>query len=359
MHRPHDTPDRRPTPVDDLSALAWVHDELRRSLETAHKALRRYLKEAEAVARLRPRRRRPGACCAARARSCTRAWARSSWSACRPAPRAARQRERGAALRSPGPQLIDAGRGRGHRARLVRAARLPGAHARRQAGVAAGAVPAVPRACRSWPAPTACTRPTCGRDDWQWQRAAGRCPAPRRASADAAARAAHGSAGAGADAQPPTARPCSAHERPVRRPRRRRCAQAALADAVAAGGGLLRSPGQRPAAAATSTPSASASRLLAQLRAERGAARPRSSDRLAQDLLFFCAPGARARRRAPAPRLAAVRAGLRRWTPARPVDYDSAAPGPLRPGLDRAGAQARGRRQGRLVGGGRRRSCTA
>ena len=35
-------------PVDDLSTLAWVHDELRRSLETAHKALRRYLKEAGA-----------------------------------------------------------------------------------------------------------------------------------------------------------------------------------------------------------------------------------------------------------------------------------------------------------------------
>ena len=36
-------------PGDDLSALAWVHGELRRSLETAHKALRRYLKEAEAA----------------------------------------------------------------------------------------------------------------------------------------------------------------------------------------------------------------------------------------------------------------------------------------------------------------------
>jgi chemosensory pili system protein ChpA (sensor histidine kinase/response regulator) len=34
---------------DDLSALAWVNSELRRSLETAHKALRRYLKEAEGV----------------------------------------------------------------------------------------------------------------------------------------------------------------------------------------------------------------------------------------------------------------------------------------------------------------------
>ncbi|MDH5328751.1 MAG: Hpt domain-containing protein [Aquincola sp.] len=36
--------------IEDLSALAWVHDELRRSLEMAHKSMRRYLKEAEAVA---------------------------------------------------------------------------------------------------------------------------------------------------------------------------------------------------------------------------------------------------------------------------------------------------------------------
>ena len=34
---------------DDLSALAWVHGELRRSLETANRALRRYLKEAESA----------------------------------------------------------------------------------------------------------------------------------------------------------------------------------------------------------------------------------------------------------------------------------------------------------------------
>ncbi len=31
----------------DLSALAWVNDELRRTLEAAHKSLRRYLKEAD------------------------------------------------------------------------------------------------------------------------------------------------------------------------------------------------------------------------------------------------------------------------------------------------------------------------
>ena len=36
--------------ADDLSALAWVQDELRRSLETANKALRRYVKEAAALA---------------------------------------------------------------------------------------------------------------------------------------------------------------------------------------------------------------------------------------------------------------------------------------------------------------------
>jgi len=35
--------------VDDLSTLAWVHEELRRSLETAHKSLRRHLKDAAAV----------------------------------------------------------------------------------------------------------------------------------------------------------------------------------------------------------------------------------------------------------------------------------------------------------------------
>ena len=35
--------------LDDLSTLAWVHDELRRTLESAHKSLLRYLKESEAV----------------------------------------------------------------------------------------------------------------------------------------------------------------------------------------------------------------------------------------------------------------------------------------------------------------------
>ncbi|MFM2450462.1 MAG: hypothetical protein RIS44_2912, partial [Pseudomonadota bacterium] len=33
----------------DLSALAWVHDELRRSLDSAHKSLRRFVKESDAM----------------------------------------------------------------------------------------------------------------------------------------------------------------------------------------------------------------------------------------------------------------------------------------------------------------------
>ena len=40
-----------PKPTDDLSALAWVHTELRRTLENANKALRRYLKESESASR--------------------------------------------------------------------------------------------------------------------------------------------------------------------------------------------------------------------------------------------------------------------------------------------------------------------
>ena len=31
--------------ADDVSTLSWVHGELRKSLENAHKALRRYLSE--------------------------------------------------------------------------------------------------------------------------------------------------------------------------------------------------------------------------------------------------------------------------------------------------------------------------
>ena len=43
-----DSPQASPV-SDDLSALAWVHDEVRKSLEAAHKSLHRCLKEAEAT----------------------------------------------------------------------------------------------------------------------------------------------------------------------------------------------------------------------------------------------------------------------------------------------------------------------
>ena len=49
MNMHHDMADEA-APVDDLSTLAWVHEELRRSLEAAHKSLRRYLKETDARA---------------------------------------------------------------------------------------------------------------------------------------------------------------------------------------------------------------------------------------------------------------------------------------------------------------------
>ena len=42
-------PDSETPAGDDLSALAWVQGELRRSLDNAHKALRRYVKEAESI----------------------------------------------------------------------------------------------------------------------------------------------------------------------------------------------------------------------------------------------------------------------------------------------------------------------
>ncbi len=44
------SPTNDTTGSDDLSALAWVHEELRRSLEAAHKALRRFVKDTEALA---------------------------------------------------------------------------------------------------------------------------------------------------------------------------------------------------------------------------------------------------------------------------------------------------------------------
>jgi len=42
-----DTPAETITPVDDLGPLAWVLDELRKSLDSATKAMRRFVRDAE------------------------------------------------------------------------------------------------------------------------------------------------------------------------------------------------------------------------------------------------------------------------------------------------------------------------
>lgn len=47
--QPQTPPEADAVGGDDLSALAWVQGELRRSLENAHKALRRYVKEADSI----------------------------------------------------------------------------------------------------------------------------------------------------------------------------------------------------------------------------------------------------------------------------------------------------------------------
>ena len=53
MANPSTHPGANPTaiePGDDLSTLAWVHEELRRSLEAAHKSLRRFVRDTETLA---------------------------------------------------------------------------------------------------------------------------------------------------------------------------------------------------------------------------------------------------------------------------------------------------------------------
>lgn len=50
LDHPAGAPGADPAAGDDLSPLAWVHDELRRTLEGAHKVLRRFLREADAQA---------------------------------------------------------------------------------------------------------------------------------------------------------------------------------------------------------------------------------------------------------------------------------------------------------------------
>ena len=98
-------------------------------------------------------------------------------------------------------------------------------------------------------------------------------------------------------------------------------------------------------------------RLLAQLRAlQRGD--ETVSERLGQDLTFFCAL-ARPPQGADAPHLAAVRSAYRLDEAGLPARYDEPMLGRFDPTWLAQARQARRRRQGRLVGGGRWRDAPA
>ncbi len=299
MNMLHDMSDETEL-VDDLSTLAWVHDELRRSLESAHKSLRRYLKEAEAVSgsdvdAVDPSVLRSARCAAAPGRGCA-----GDDRPARPGSRAARQRKRGAALHRPA-QAVDARCGRGHRIGILRRARLPEPQAGRQGPADAGAVSAVPRAAGTGPVPTACTRPTCGATTGSGRTSAP-TQAPCRASADMAARSAM-------ETQ------VLAIMRGNDRAAMRRLSDLCAGLGAASEGRLaelwkLSAAFYEAQAAGLLQPDVYAkrvsSRLMAQLRLSI-AGQTEVSDRLAQDVLFFCAHARAPGDAHPAPRLDAVR----------------------------------------------------
>ena len=334
--------------VDDLSTLAWVHDELRRSLETAHKSLRRYLKDAATVSGSDVDAVDPSVLRTARAQLHQGVGALEMIGLLGPArvlsaSEAAVQRfiARPKTLNAKAIETIEsasfgvldylnrklAGKG------LPTLALFPQYRALQELVGADRVHPA-----DLW------------RDEWQWHDIGAPVGVAPRA-ADLADTFRDGKQCAGHHAQ---RRPCrdGPPERAVRRPRRR-CRRPS-GRVVAPGRGLLRRPGGR---------AVDAGRLCQarQLAAARAAAHEHR--RHARD---FRSPGAgrvvllRARAFACRPARRTAAAGRARGLPARRrggVRLPDAAPGPLRPGVDRPGAQARGRRQGRLVGRGRRRGA--
>jgi hypothetical protein len=129
---------------EDLSALAWVHGELKRALETAHKALHRYLKEADAIGGSDVGSVDPSVLRMARNQLHQGVGALELVGL----PAVAdvlRSAETAVQRMVSKPALVDAAT-RGHgREGVLCAAGLPGAPVGRQAGVAGGAVSAVPR----------------------------------------------------------------------------------------------------------------------------------------------------------------------------------------------------------------------
>ena len=191
------------------------------------------------------------------------------------------------------------------------------------------------------------------RDDWAWQELGAGCQAAPM-QADAGRALGHGNARCWRSCAAPTARRCSA-----------------LSDLCAGLGaasqrhawpacGSCRPRSSRRRRTGLLQPDVYAkrvsSRLLAQLRlsiarADRGLRPPGPGPAV------LLRAGARARRRAPG---AAARSRARGLRPRcrRGLRLPGRASGSLRPGLDRAGTQARGRRQGSVVGGGRRRGAS-
>ena len=163
----HQRADSHPDSEIDLSALAWVQDELRRSLEAAHKALRRFVKEYETVFDSDVDAVDPAVLRGARQQLHQGVGALELVGLPGGGAGAARQRGGGAALRRQAAAHQRAGRRR-DRARVVRAARLPGPAAGRQAASRRCRCSRSTARCRSWPAPSACTRPSCGSSDWRW-----------------------------------------------------------------------------------------------------------------------------------------------------------------------------------------------
>ncbi len=306
----------------DLSALAWVHDELRRTLEAAHKALRRYLKEAESVGASDVDTVDPSILRQARAQLHQGAGALELVGLPTAAQilRASETAVTRLAARSRGitPAVVDTIE-RGSFALLDYLARL-------LAGKSMSPLAMFPqyRALQELAGAGRVHPADLWTKDWQWRNLPPVAPLPPRkpdAAAQADLEAETLALMRGRD--PGAAKRLSELFGSLASGSQGRLAtlwQLASAVYEAQADGLLKSDvyGKRLA-----------SRLLAQLRAGE-AADP--SDRLAQDLLFFCAQAAPTKERAAGQRLAAVRQGFE-ITQAVQQDYENARLGRFDPAL--------------------------
>ena len=157
MHRPADWDQAGSGP----GPLAWVLDELRKSLDGAVKAMRRFVRDAEPHVSRTLRRWTP-ARCASRGSNCTRPAVRSKWSGMGPPALVLRAMEAAVQkfVQRPEPCSDDAA-STIERASFALIEYLESV----LAGKPVSPLPCFPNTVtpRLWPAPTASTRPTCGR----------------------------------------------------------------------------------------------------------------------------------------------------------------------------------------------------